>query len=226
MVGLDVTPATVSSRIIRASSPVCSHARESESTQTDWPSSETSCSRDSLMSLQFLDLRQPTHIALPAVELRGQERAHQLARQLRTHHLGADAEHVHVVVLDALVRRVRVVAGRRADPRELAGRYGRADSRAADQDTALGRRGVDRLTDFAGLVRIVDSRLGGVGPEVDRLVAGADDLLENALTELDATMVEPDRDPHREVTLHAWSGTTCGVSWASSSGSTPSARQR
>ena len=34
MVGLEVTPTTASSTIIRSSSPVSSHSRESESTQT------------------------------------------------------------------------------------------------------------------------------------------------------------------------------------------------
>ncbi len=35
IVGLDVTPVTASSSIIRFSSPVLSHSRESESIQTD-----------------------------------------------------------------------------------------------------------------------------------------------------------------------------------------------
>ena len=40
MVGFDVTPVSASSSIQRASLPVFSQPRDSESTQTDWPSSE------------------------------------------------------------------------------------------------------------------------------------------------------------------------------------------
>ena len=43
------------------------------------------------------------------------------------------------------------------------------------------------------LVGVVDLRLGRVGAEVDRLVARAHDLLEHALPELDAAVVEGER---------------------------------
>ena len=83
-------------------------------------------------------LLQSSDVPLPAVELRAEERAHELGGELGADHLGAEAEHVHVVVLDALVRRVGVVADRGADPGELAGRDRGADARAADEDAALG----------------------------------------------------------------------------------------
>src|SRR6188508_1824985 len=78
--------------------------------------------------LHLLDLLQPTHVAFPAVEFRTQEGANQLCCEGSADHLGADAEHVHVVVLHALVGRVRVVADRCADPCELAGRDRRLPS--------------------------------------------------------------------------------------------------
>src|SRR5262245_7080669 len=224
IVGFDVTPVTASSSIIRFSSPVRSHSRDSESIQTDWPSSATCCNRDLAMCLlHLLDLLQPTHVPFPSVEFRPQERAHGLAGQLRADHLGAEAEHVHVVVFDALVSRIGVVADRGADAVDLAGGDRCADARPAHEDGALGDAASDRLADFAGLVWIVDSGLRLVGPEVDRLVSGAHDLLEHALPQLHAAMVEGDRDPHRAVTLPGWKAPNSGVSSASSCGSTPSA---
>src|SRR6476661_6501814 len=68
--------------------------------------------------LHLLDLLQPTHVAFPTVEFGTKERADELTSQLRADHLGAETEHVHVVVLDALVGRVCVVADRGADAGE------------------------------------------------------------------------------------------------------------
>src|SRR5262245_14192408 len=175
--------------------------------------------------LHLLDLLQPTHVPFPSVELRTEERAHELAGQLRADHLGAEAEHVHVVVLDALVGRVRVVADRGANAVDLARGDRCSDARPADEDSAVRVAASDRLADLAGLVRIVDSRLWLIGPEVDRLVPGAHDLLEHALPQLHAAMVEGDRDPHRGVTLPAWKARNSGVSSASSCESTPSVRR-
>src|SRR5918999_1312801 len=107
---------------------------------------------------QFLDLLQPTHVASPAVEFRIEEGSSQLGCELLADDLRADAEHVHVVVLDTLVRRVRVVARRGANTGEFAGGDRRANARAADQDTTLGSARFDRLADLPRLVRIVDLR--------------------------------------------------------------------
>src|SRR5215213_4769343 len=107
MVGFDVTPTTASSSIIRFSSPLSSHSRESESIQTLWPCSESSCRRDLDIQTFFLDrfhLLQTPHVALAAVEPRAEEGADELAGELRSDDLGADAENVHVVVLYPLVR--------------------------------------------------------------------------------------------------------------------------
>ena len=50
MVGFVVTPTTASSFISRASSPVSSIVRESESIQTDWPRLLSLCRFDSAMT--------------------------------------------------------------------------------------------------------------------------------------------------------------------------------
>src|SRR5688572_15950096 len=110
------------------------------------------------------------------------------------------------------MRRVRVVTDRRSNPRELAGRDRRAHTGAADQDPALRVAGSNSLADLARLVRVVH-RLVAVGPEVDRLVAQRAHLVEDALPELHAPVVEGNRNAHRSSTLlpDAGAGTLAGA---------------
>src|SRR5947209_1493887 len=160
MLGFEVTPTTASSRISRSSSPVRSMSREIVSIQTLTPASLSLCRFDSgicHLPLHQSDLLETPHVPLAAVESRAQERADQLRRQRRADDLGAEAEDVHVVVLDALVGGVRVVADRGADAGDLAGGDGGADAGAADQDPALRAAAEHGVADVARLVRIVDA---------------------------------------------------------------------
>src|ERR1044072_8124398 len=215
--------------MIRASFPLCSICRERKSIQTLWPSSESSCSRDlAIGGLPFhlFDLLKPSDVALASVEACAQERSCQLGREFFPHDLGAEAQDIHVVVLYPLVRRVGVVADRAADAGNLVHRDRGADPGAADEQRALGLAGADRVPDLPGLVRAVDPRLGAVGAEVDRLVPKSGELLQHPLAQLDAAMVERDRDTHRTVTLPRWKGLSSGVSWDSSCAWTRSAPRR
>ena len=101
-------------------------------------------------------------------------------------------------MLDPLVGAVEVVADRGADPGHLAGGDRGADARAADEDAALGPALLDRLADLARLVRVVDAHGVGVGAEVDHLVPG--ERLEHGFAQVDAAVVERDRDLHRTST--------------------------
>src|SRR5437868_15057976 len=80
------------------------------------------------------DLREPARMPRLVAEARVRERAHDLARDLLADDARADAEDVHVVVLDGLVRRVRVVAHARPDAGELVGRDADADAAPAEAD--------------------------------------------------------------------------------------------
>src|SRR5206468_2514269 len=111
-------------------------------------------------------------------------------------HLRAEAEDVHVVVLDALVRGVDVVADRRANPGHLAGRDRGTDPGAADEHAPLGVAVQDRLADVAGLVGIVDPRVERLHPEIHDRGAGVGGGREAAGGGLAATVVEGNRDPH------------------------------
>src|SRR6059058_2333385 len=120
IVGLDVTPVTASSSIIRPSSPVFTRSRDSVSNHTACPCSLSSCSRDFATlhhPFHLCDLQQPCDITLAAVERRVHECRHELARERRADDLRAEAKNVHVVVLDTLMRAVGVVADGRADTR-------------------------------------------------------------------------------------------------------------
>src|SRR6185369_17306148 len=120
--------------------------------------------------LDFLDLLQPGRVRLTALEARVQEGAHQVDGQCRADDLRAQAENVHVVVLDPLVRRVDVVAHGAADSVQLGYRNGSADTGAADEDSALGVSVLDQLSELSRLVGIVDPDGGGFDAEVERLV--------------------------------------------------------
>ena len=78
--------------------------------------------------------------------------------------LGADdacpeSEDVHVVVLDALVGRVGVVANGGADAPNLVGCHGGSDARPADEDPAIDLTITDGMTETSGEIRIVVIRV-------------------------------------------------------------------
>src|SRR5215208_2860865 len=147
--------------------------------------------------LHFFDLFQSSDIALAAVETCREEPAHELRGDRGAHHLTTQAEHVHVVVLDALVRGVGVVADRGADPGELARRKRRADARAADEHASLGVAGTDRFADLPRLVRIVDPDAAVVGAEIDDFVAQGADLLQHGLAQFHAPVIERSSNAHQ-----------------------------
>src|SRR5579884_691584 len=137
-------------------------------------------------------LLQSSHVPLAAVELRGEEHLDELPRDCGAEDLRAEAEHVHVVVLDTLVRAVEVVADRRADAGDLARRHRGADAGAADEDAALGVARADRLADLARLVRVVDAHARIVRAEVEDFVRV--EGLHHRLAQRHPAVVERDGD--------------------------------
>jgi transketolase len=94
-----------------------------------------------------------------------------------------------------LVRGIDVVADRRTNSRQLAGRDRSADPGAADEHAALCVAAEDRFTELTRLVGVVDALGVGVGAEIDNVVSGK--RFENRVSEMDASVVEGDRDFHR-----------------------------
>src|SRR5260370_22178436 len=108
--------------------------------------------------LQRLDLGQAAHVPLLVREGGAQERPDQILRQRGADDARADDQHVHVVVFDALVGRVAVVADGGADAGDLVGRHRRPHAAAADQDAALRAPVKDGAADRLGGIRIIDRR--------------------------------------------------------------------
>ena len=82
----------------------------------------------------------------------------------------AEAQHVHVVVLDRLMRGVGVVAHRRANAGELVRGNRDAGAAAADDDAALGLPVAQGVGDRFGGIGIIHRR-GRMGAEIEDIVA-------------------------------------------------------
>ncbi len=91
--------------------------------------------------------------------------------------------HVHIVVLHALVCRIGVVAHAGADAGNLVGRHADTDARAADQNAPLGHALLDGVSNLFGKVRIIVGLIAVVGAQIDDLMSlpgqvGADIFLQ------------------------------------------------
>ena len=124
--------------------------------------------RRSVGGLDREDLVEPAPVARLAAERGAEERDGALERGLGPDDPRAEGQDVHVVVLDALVRGVRVVADGRADAAHLVRGDRGADARAADQDPAVGLAARIGATEALGEVRVVVVRVRAVAAEVDR----------------------------------------------------------
>jgi hypothetical protein len=99
-------------------------------------------------------------------------------------------------VLDALVRRVDVVADRGANAGDLARGNRRAHTRAADEDAALRAPVPDGRAELGRLVGVVDPHCVGVRPEIDDGVPVRIECLEDLVAQMDSAVVEGDCDLH------------------------------
>ena len=99
--------------------------------------------------------------------------SHDLQGKLDRHDPAAQAEHIEIVMLDALVGRIRVVADGGPDPGHLRGRHGGTDTAAADEDSAVGLIALDRPAQPDGEVGVVVSWIRAVAAEIDQLVGAS-----------------------------------------------------
>jgi len=109
--------------------------------------------------------------------------------------LRADAHDVDVVVLDALMCGMNVVADRRADALHLVGRDRSADPGSANHDAARGFARRHLLRDGARDVGEVD-RLVVIGADIDDVVAEAANVVDDSLLERPAGVVGSDNEAH------------------------------
>ncbi len=148
-------------------------------------------------------------------------RPHELDRQLRPDNAGAERQHVHVVVLHALVRRVGVVTHGRADARHLVRGDRRADAAAAEDDPSLGRAVDNAQADGFGEIRIID-RLLVKRALVDHLVAQAQQLVHDRPLDRESAVIRTDRYAHPYAFTPLARSTTASVRAATFSAVKPS----
>ena len=70
-------------------------------------------------------------------KLRSQKRFYKVFGELYSNDSRAKHQHVHIIVLDALMRRIRIVANRRAYSQKLVRGNTRSNSAPADQNATL-----------------------------------------------------------------------------------------
>src|SRR5215207_5684457 len=120
-----------------------------------------------LHPFHFLDLFQPSTVPVAPIELRPEEDTDQVCGERRAHNLGAEAEDVHVVVLDALMCRIDVVADCGANSVELVRRDGGSDAGSTDEHASLCVAGEQNIPESESEVRIVDPGLRAFYAQVD-----------------------------------------------------------
>src|SRR3954452_7619094 len=110
------------------------------------------------VALDGEDLLEAAPVARLAAERRAEERDRAFVGRLGADDARPQSQDVHVVMLHALMGRVRVVTDRRTDAPDLVGRDGRTDSRAADEDPPVDLAGDDRVTEPLGKIGVVIGR--------------------------------------------------------------------
>ena len=73
------------------------------------PTTNTKDRKKLFLRLERGDFGQAAAVTLFAVELRGKKRPHQIASECRANDARAQAEDVHIIVLDALMRGINIV---------------------------------------------------------------------------------------------------------------------
>src|SRR5690349_3229440 len=155
----------MSRRLRRTRSPWTGSARPAAS------STRPRAEGRSALGLDREDLAEPAAVARLPAELRAEEGEDALPGRLRADHPRAEGQDVHVVVLDALVGGIRVVADGGPDAADLVRRDARAHAGAADEDPAVRVPVADRIADLRREVRVVILGVGAVAAQVDQLVA-------------------------------------------------------
>jgi hypothetical protein len=145
--------------------------------------------------LDLQDLTQPANMTFFLCKLGGNKRMDQFHGHFVTYDARTQAQHIHVIVFDALMSGIGVMADPRTDAGNLVGCHADADSTAAQQDSAIRAAVKNRLSDLPGKIWIVDGAIG-IRPAIDDVVSrrlndGADPLLQRK-----TTMITSQRNSH------------------------------
>jgi hypothetical protein len=113
---------------------------------------------------------QALSVALLACEFGSEVSGDKFMRQCGTNHTSTEHENVHIVVLDSLMSRIRIVTETGTNARQFVGGHRRADAAAADQHTAVSVAIEENLADSLGIIGVID-RLRAVCADVHNLMA-------------------------------------------------------
>jgi len=128
--------------------------------------------------------------------LGGQERLHDIPGHTRPHRAAADADHVHVIVLDSLARGKMVMDEPGADPGNLVRADRGSHTAAADSHSALERPRRHRLGERDDEVRIVVVRGQRVRTEIDDVVPGGAEPADEVLFQGKTSVIGGDSHAH------------------------------
>jgi len=145
--------------------------------------------------LQRVDLAQAANVPHFVGKLGAQECVDTFAGGFGADDAGAQNEHVHVVMLDALVGGVRVVTESGANPAKLVGCDAGPNAAATDEYAAFRLAVEHRAADFLGEVGIVDGGRG-VGTDIENLVALLLETLDDELFQIEPCVVTTYDDKH------------------------------
>ena len=122
-----------------------------------------------------------------------QKRIDKFECQLLTDDSTAHAEHVHIVVLNALMRRVSVVADAGPDARDLVRSNANTDATATDQDPSIGTTLDDLFADGGGKVWEIAAGIA-MGTAVDQRLHGWRESFGNQRLDRKAGVIAADGD--------------------------------
>jgi hypothetical protein len=137
-----------------------------------WPERSGLAARADAVLLDSTHFVMPPYMTLGVgFEPRTDKSVNQFLGQRAADYPAPQAQHIHIVVLNTLVRRIRVMAQACINARHFircdAGSY----TAAADQHPTLNRSLDNRFGYSAGKIGVIDRRLGTVGSEIDYLVS-------------------------------------------------------
>src|SRR5262249_28418034 len=138
-----------------------------------------------LLLLQARHLAQAAQVSRGLTELGAEEGLHEVPGHAGPSRAAADADDVHVVVLDALRRGEMVMDQPGPDARNLVRADGGPDTAATDGHTALDRACRDRLAERDDEVRIVIVRVELLRAEINDVVSSRTEPLDQVLLQFE-----------------------------------------
>src|SRR5262249_45633207 len=141
-------------------------------------------------------LAQTPQVALSLAELGARERLDEVPAHGRPHGSAAQAEDVHVIVLDARPGREVIVDQRGSDARDLVGTDRGADAAAALCPPAVPLSRHHGLGEWEDEIRIVVVRTQGVSTEIDDLMPRRAEPGNQLLFRVEPTVIGGDAHAH------------------------------